>query len=268
MIFLSSKINLKKYKFFEKILYKNFKLNFNIDILNELTIAGFEYSTLNYISLNLENFKHNVFKYNNVNNLNINYNKTTFYIRNYNLKNIYNTLNIHNYNKYFKYYKKLNFYFNILLLMPDIKIKSSWSQIYQIIGMRGNVLNTYGETYPISILNNFGKGLNIYDFFISCYGSRKCIIDSVLNTADSGYLSRKLIEASQNVIVKEFYCKSKNIIKLNFNLTSNGDKIIPFYLIDNKKISEDIINLDKKTIIKYKNSYIERNDYINLQTKN
>ena len=79
-------------------------------------------------------------------------------------------------------------------------------QIRQIAGMRGLVANPKGEIIPRPIKSNFREGLTVLEYFISTHGARKGLADTALRTADSGYLTRRLVDVSQDVIVREDDC--------------------------------------------------------------
>ena len=79
-------------------------------------------------------------------------------------------------------------------------------QLRQIAGMRGLVSNPKGEIIPRPIRANFREGLSVLEFFISTHGSRKGLADTALRTADSGYLTRRLVDVSQDVIIREDDC--------------------------------------------------------------
>ena len=80
------------------------------------------------------------------------------------------------------------------------------SQIRQLAGMRGLMANTAGKTIEIPIKANFREGLSVLEYFISSRGARKGLADTALRTADSGYLTRRLVDVSQDVIIREDDC--------------------------------------------------------------
>lgn len=84
--------------------------------------------------------------------------------------------------------------------------RGSKNQIRQVGGMRGLMANATGKTVEIPIKANFREGLSILEYFISSNGARKGLADTALRTADSGYLTRRLVDVSHNVIVREFDC--------------------------------------------------------------
>ncbi len=101
--------------------------------------------------------------------------------------------------------KNLNRY-NPIYMMADSGARGSMSQIRQLAGMRGLIANTSGKTIEIPIRANYREGLNILEYFISSRGARKGLADTALRTADSGYLTRRLVDVSQEVIIREDDC--------------------------------------------------------------
>ena len=91
-------------------------------------------------------------------------------------------------------------------MMADSGARGSMSQIRQLAGMRGLIANTSGTVIEIPIRANYREGLNILEYFISSRGARKGLADTALRTADSGYLTRRLVDVSQDVIIREDDC--------------------------------------------------------------
>ena len=117
--------------------------------------------------------------------------------------------------------------YNPIWMMADSGARGSMSQIRQLAGMRGLIANTSGKTIEIPIRANYREGLNILEYFISSRGARKGLADTALRTADSGYLTRRLVDVSQDVIVREDDCG-----------THEGIEIYTIY--DGKRKIEDI----------------------------
>lgn len=95
---------------------------------------------------------------------------------------------------------------NNLKIMADSGARGSKKQIQQIGGMRGLMANATGKTVEIPIKSNFREGLSVLDYFVSTNGARKGLADTALRTADSGYLTRRLVDVSHNVIIRETDC--------------------------------------------------------------
>ncbi|MGB7450073.1 MAG: DNA-directed RNA polymerase subunit beta', partial [Ornithinimicrobium sp.] len=95
---------------------------------------------------------------------------------------------------------------NTIYRMVTSGARGNWFQLRQIAGMRGLMANPKGEIIPRPIKSNFREGLSVLEFFISTHGARKGLADTALRTADSGYLTRRLVDVSQDVIIREDDC--------------------------------------------------------------
>ena len=95
---------------------------------------------------------------------------------------------------------------NEIYMMADSGARGSMNQIKQLAGMRGLLANTAGKTIEMPIRANYREGLNILEYFVSARGARKGLADTALRTADSGYLTRRLVDVSQEVIIREEDC--------------------------------------------------------------
>ncbi len=103
---------------------------------------------------------------------------------------------------------------NPVYLMVHSGARGNWLQIRQLAGMRGLVANPKGETIPRPIKASFREGLSVLEFFISTHGARKGLADTALRTADSGYLTRRLVDVSQDVIIREEDCGTERGLAL------------------------------------------------------
>ena len=113
---------------------------------------------------------------------------------------------------------------NNIAIMANSGARGSKNQIRQLAGMRGLMSSATGRTIEIPIKANFREGLSVQEFFISTHGSRKGLSDTALRTADSGYLTRRLVDVAQDVIVREEDCGTdKYIIGKDFK---EGKEII------------------------------------------
>ena len=104
--------------------------------------------------------------------------------------------------------------YNPIQMMADSGARGSISQIRQLAGMRGLIANTSGKTIEVPIRANYREGLNILEYFTSAKGARKGLADTALRTADSGYLTRRLVDVSQEVIIRENDCGTHNGIEV------------------------------------------------------
>ena len=114
--------------------------------------------------------------------------------------------------------------YNPIKMMIDSGARGSNSQLRQLAGMRGLMFATNGKTMEIPIKSNFREGLNILEYFIGARGSRKSLSDTALRTADSGYLTRRLVDVSQDVIIREENCGTQKGIWLSDIV--EGDTVI------------------------------------------
>ncbi len=104
--------------------------------------------------------------------------------------------------------------FNPVYMMSQSGARGNINQIRQLGGMRGLMADTSGETIEIPIRSNFREGLNVLEYFISTHGARKGLADTALRTADSGYLTRRLVDVSQDVIIREDDCGTTDGIEI------------------------------------------------------
>ncbi len=120
---------------------------------------------------------------------------------------------------------------NNIQIMAHSGARGSRNQIRQLAGMRGLMANTTGKVVEIPIKSNFREGLSVLEYFISTTGARKGLADTALRTADSGYLTRRLVDVSQDVIVREEDCgATKGVEMVAFKSGKNGQEMIePLY---------------------------------------
>ena len=112
-------------------------------------------------------------------------------------------------------YFKTNDPLNPIYIMAFSGARGNLSQVRQLVGMRGLMADPNGQIIDLSINHNFREGLSLTDYIISSYGARKGIIDTSLKTADSGYLTRRLVDVAQHVIIREIDCKTKRSLQVN-----------------------------------------------------
>ncbi len=113
---------------------------------------------------------------------------------------------------------------NSVYMMAFSGARGNISQVRQLVGMRGLMANPQGEIIDLPIKTNFREGLTVTEYIISSYGARKGLVDTALRTADSGYLTRRLVDVSQDVIIREIDCGTARGIKLRS--MTNGDRIL------------------------------------------
>ena len=105
-------------------------------------------------------------------------------------------------------------------MMSQSGARGNINQIRQLAGMRGLMADTSGETIEIPIRSNFREGLNVLEYFISTHGARKGLADTALRTADSGYLTRRLVDVAQDVIIREEDCGTTDGIEIGAIIAS------------------------------------------------
>ncbi|MEK7086963.1 MAG: DNA-directed RNA polymerase subunit beta', partial [Patescibacteria group bacterium] len=126
--------------------------------------------------------------------------------------------------------------------------KGSWLQSSQIMGIKGLVINPRGETIELPVKNSYKEGLNILEYFISTHGARKGSTDTALKTASAGYLTRRLVDVSQDLIVKELDCKTKEGLAV---IRKEGDEYgYPFADRLYSRVSLNDIRIDRKIVVK------------------
>ena len=143
---------------------------------------------------------------------------------------------------------------NPIYMMSDSGARGSMDQIKQLAGMRGLLANTAGKTLEMPIRANYREGLNILEYFISSRGARKGLTDTALRTADSGYLTRRLVDVSQEVIIREEDCHAtegilvSEISEGNATIESFSERLIGRYALHDvmdPKTGELIVSKDK-----------------------
>ena len=118
--------------------------------------------------------------------------------------------------------------FNPIYMMADSGARGSMAQIRQLAGMRGLMADTAGRTIEIPVKANFREGLSVLEYFISSRGARKGMTDTALRTADSGYLTRRMVDVSQDVIIREHNCGTTHGIWVGAVYDKNGDIVDSF----------------------------------------
>ncbi|GMG98127.1 DNA-directed RNA polymerase subunit beta' [Tepidimicrobium xylanilyticum] len=145
---------------------------------------------------------------------------------------------------------------NNIYVMAHSGARGSKNQIRQLAGMRGLMASATGKTIEIPIKSNFREGLNVLEFFISTHGSRKGLADTALRTADSGYLTRRLVDVSQDVIVREEECGTDQYLVAR--AFKDGNEIIEDLKdrISGRYSAEDVIHPETKEVIVRKEEMI------------
>ncbi len=147
--------------------------------------------------------------------------------------------------------------FNPVYMMSQSGARGNINQIKQLAGMRGLMADTSGKTIEIPIKSNFREGLNVLEFFISTHGARKGLADTALRTADSGYLTRRLVDVSQDVIVRELDCGTDKGIEV-YDIKDGGEIIEPLSeRLVGRYLTEDMYDPSTKELIASKDDAID-----------
>ena len=150
--------------------------------------------------------------------------------------------------------------FNSIFMMSDSGARGNISQITQLAGMRGLMADPSGRIIDLPIKANFREGLDVLEYFISTHGARKGLADTALRTADSGYLTRRLVDVSQDVIVREHDCGTEEgitvepIIEGNEEIETLDERIVGRIAV------EDIIDPQTKEVLLPRNTEIDEDN--------
>ncbi|MGV1006158.1 MAG: DNA-directed RNA polymerase subunit beta' [Candidatus Nanopelagicales bacterium] len=126
---------------------------------------------------------------------------------------------------------------NPVFMMVNSGARGNWMQVRQIAGMRGLVANPKGEIIPRPIKSNFREGLSVLEYFIATHGARKGLADTALRTADSGYLTRRLVDVSQDVIIREEDCGTERGLKMPIGQLAADGRVVPVENVDTSAVS-------------------------------
>lgn len=143
--------------------------------------------------------------------------------------------------------------YNNIYMMADSGARGSDKQIKQLAGMRGLMADTTGKTIELPIKSNFREGLDVLEYFISAHGARKGLSDTALRTADSGYLTRRLVDVSQDLIIREVDCSvGKEIPFMEIKAFMDGAEVIESLeeRITGRYSAETINDADGNMIVK------------------
>ncbi len=159
---------------------------------------------------------------------------------------------------------------NPVYMMAFSGARGNLSQVSQLVGMRGLMADAQGQIVDMPITSNFKEGLSVTEYIISSYGARKGLVDTALKTADSGYLTRRLVDVAQDVIIRDTDCGTDKFI--NMKPICDGDNVI-VPLIDRllgRTVAQDIFDEDGTTLLVAKNTTMDRKDikkisHLNLQ---
>ena len=154
---------------------------------------------------------------------------------------------------------------NPVYMMAFSGARGNLSQVSQLVGMRGLMADAQGQIIDLPIKSNFKEGLSVTEYIISSYGARKGLVDTALKTADSGYLTRRLVDVAQDVIIREEDCHTDKSIKLTAIM--DGDEVV-VPLVDRllgRTVAQDILDAEGNVVIQ-KNTTVDREDLAKIKT--
>lgn len=258
--------------------FQKFGTIFTSNLIDSLKNLGFHYSTLSGISLSIDDLKIPASKNYLLENALSEINEIEFAWSNGQIStgekfqaivNKWELTSDFLKDKLIQYYKAHD-PTNSLYLMAFSGARGNISQVRQIIGMRGLMVNQKGSIIQIPILSNFKEGLSNIDYIISSYGARKGIIDTALRTADAGYLTRRLIFLTQEIIIRDISCDSVDSLLIYLRrqkISSLLGRTLVSIKIKNQKenVFQKYFPITEKLIQLFKNN-IELIDYLKIKS--
>ncbi len=159
-----------------------------------------------------------------------------------------------------------NYPLNSVYMMAFSGARGNLSQVRQLVGMRGLMANPQGEIIDLPIKTNFKEGLTVTEYIISSYGARKGLVDTALRTADSGYLTRRLVDVSQDVIVREHDCGTMR--GLHIEAMKDGDRVLISLAsrMHGRVLAADVYHPETKEVIAERNRELDE-DIIKVITQ-
>ena len=158
--------------------------------------------------------------------------------------------------------------FNSIFMMADSGARGSQAQIRQLAGMRGLMAKPDGSIIETPITANFREGLNVNEYFISTHGARKGLADTALKTANSGYLTRRLVDVCQDLVVTEEDCGTKHGV-LREAIVQGGEVVIPLNdRILGRSVSEDVVSPSDRSTLFSAGEMIDEHGVKVLETHN
>ena len=155
--------------------------------------------------------------------------------------------------------------YNPINMMADSGARGSINQIRQLAGMRGLIANTAGVTIEVPIRANYREGLNILEYFISSRGARKGLADTALRTADSGYLTRRLVDVSQDVVVRQDDCGTHEGIEV-YAIKQGKEMIEPLAdRLHGRYLCEDFIDEATGSVLVSRDKLLDEKDIAKLE---
>ena len=148
---------------------------------------------------------------------------------------------------------------NPVYMMAFSGARGNISQVRQLVGMRGLMADPSGRIINFPIQSNFREGLTLTEYIISCYGARKGVVDTALRTATSGYLTRRLVDVAQHVIIRIYDCFTSRGIYLNELKINNDKKLLSLKnRLIGRVLAEDITNTNTKSELNLHSFFISK----------
>lgn len=219
-------------------------------LVDNLKSVGFNYMTVAGLSLGIEDLKIPLLKKNLFFNadkelyqFNIRFQNAQLNSLNYTgkLVKVWNTTNDILKNEILINFRQTNL-LNPLYMMTLSGARGNISQIKQLAGMRGLMSDSQGEILTLPIKNNFKEGLNTVEYFISCYGARKGIVDTALKTANAGYLTRRLVFVSQNQFIKQPDCNTRLSNLILFKIKTKKQYLLTKNKLLGRVVAKEVLN--------------------------
>ena len=156
---------------------------------------------------------------------------------------------------------------NPVYMMAFSGARGNLSQVSQLVGMRGLMADAQGQIIDLPIKSNFKEGLSCTEYVISSYGARKGLVDTALKTADSGYLTRRLVDVAQDVIIRDEDCHTEKYINLTA-ITDGEDVIVPLEdRLLGRTIAQDVVDSEGNVLVA-KNTTVDRDDLEKIKSVN
>nr|YP_009398681.1 RNA polymerase b''''-subunit [Kuetzingia canaliculata]ARW67867.1 RNA polymerase b''''-subunit [Kuetzingia canaliculata] len=146
---------------------------------------------------------------------------------------------------------------NSIYMMAFSGARANISQVKQLVGMRGLMADPQGQIIDLPISHNFREGLTVTDYFISSYGARKGLVDTALRTADSGYLTRRLVDVAQDIIIRDYSCKTSKGILLEEMVDNQKQLISLDQALLGRVLAEDLVNIQNNDVFARANQSID-----------
>ena len=147
---------------------------------------------------------------------------------------------------------------NSVYMMSQSGARGNLSQVRQLVGMRGLMADPQGEIIDLPIKTNFREGLTVTEYIISSYGARKGLVDTALRTADSGYLTRRLVDVSQDLIVREDDCGTERGITVT-SMTDGERVLIPLEeRLFGRTLAENVVDPETGEVIAERNQEVDQ----------